>query len=55
MNQCLKSKKQQKVEIISAQVLSNFQGIEKNRDSPISIDEFEEVEQKMVKNGVMEK
>lgn len=55
MNQCLKSKKQQKVEIISDQVLSNFQEIEKNRDSPIGIDEFEEVEQKMVKNGVMEK
>ena len=44
MNQCLKSKKQQKVEIISAHVLSNLQGVESNYDSPFDVDEVEEVE-----------
>ena len=44
MNQCLKLKKLQKVETISAHVLSNFQGIKGNCDSPIGVDEVEEVE-----------
>ena len=44
MNQYLKLKKQQKVEIISAHVLSNLQGIESNCDSPIVANKTEEVE-----------
>ena len=44
MNQCLKFKKQQKVELISAHVLSNLQGTKSDCDSPIGVDEVEEVE-----------
>ena len=38
MNQCLKLKKQQKLELISAHVLSNLQGIKSDCDSPIGVD-----------------
>ena len=51
MNQYLKLKKQQKVEIISAHVLSNSQGIESNCDSPIVADEIEEVEAEADEEG----
>ena len=44
MNQCLKLKKQQKVELISAHVLSNLQGIKSDCDSPIGADKVEEFE-----------
>ena len=37
MNQCLKLKKQRKVEIISAHVLSNLQGLERNSDGPYGV------------------
>ena len=51
MNQCLKLKKQQKVEMISAHDLSNLQGIERNCDSPIDADEAEEVEAESNEEG----
>ena len=51
MNQCLKLKKQQVVDIISAHVLSNFQGIESNCDSSIDADEIEEVEAEAYEEG----
>ena len=44
MNHCLKLKKQQKVELISAHVLSNLQETKSDCDSPIGVDEVEEVE-----------
>ena len=44
MKQCLKLKKQQNVEIISAHVLHNLQGIESNCDSLVDVEEVEEVE-----------
>ena len=37
MNQCLKLKKQRKVEIISAHVLSNLQGLKRNSDGPYGV------------------
>ena len=51
MNQCLKLKKQQIVDIISAHALSNFQGIESNCDSSIDADGIEEVEAEAYEEG----
>ena len=51
MNQCLKLKKQQKVELISAHVLSNLQGIKSDCDSPIGADEVEELESENDEEG----
>ena len=51
MNHCLKLKKQQKVELISAHVLSNLQETKSDCDSPIGVDEVEEVEAEDDKAG----